>query len=206
MKQVFLAAASAAAVLVVAGAANAAEPKWDGFYWGVDAGYATGPSKFALSGVSGQQSVNLQGFEVGARVGHNWQVQHDWLVGVEGDASYVGATGKSSLAGVDFKTHVGFDGDLRAHFGRVFGSNAVYVIGGGSGAQGRASIMGLSERKSLWGWDAGLGFEHKVEDGRSGVRVEWVHTGFGKADSSNIAGGSDEVTLDRFTVGIIKEF
>jgi outer membrane immunogenic protein len=74
---------------------------WTGFYIGINGGYSFGRSEtdFDFPGfpvVSGK--FNINGAVLGGQAGHNWQVNPNWVVGVEGDLQWARQTGTLEIA------------------------------------------------------------------------------------------------------------
>src|SRR6201986_2351802 len=68
---------------------------WTWLYFGGSAGAAAGTATFSDprgNSVFGDK-VNTSAFLAGLQVGYNWQVAPRWLVGVEGDVSYLDSNG-----------------------------------------------------------------------------------------------------------------
>ena len=193
-----LAAGAAVGVLGFCSAASA--DSWEGNYWGASADYAFGTGKF--SGKSGLPTNTLTGGGAAVTLGHNWQ-SGDTVYSVEGDAGYQSAQGSKTSFGTTFKTQTSFVGDLRGRIGHLSGPWLVYVIGGASVGTGKATINTSSQTKTVWGGNAGVGFEKAMTGGLS-FRGEYSFTGFAKAKSPY--GTNDAVNLNRVSVGFSKKF
>jgi outer membrane immunogenic protein len=107
MKKLLLASAALAALSIGAPAVAAdlpAEPAykaplpplpiydWTGFYVGVNAGYSWGQSKtnLTLTGVPFSGTEHMNGWVAGGQAGYNWQVNANWLIGIEADIDATG--------------------------------------------------------------------------------------------------------------------
>jgi outer membrane immunogenic protein len=111
MKKSFLAGA-AFGLILAAGSANAADMAlkappaapawydWTGFYVGVNGGYSWGKSSTNLTGTTSVPSAlafplshNMDGGLGGGQIGYNWQINHNWLFGLEADIQGTGQRG-----------------------------------------------------------------------------------------------------------------
>ena len=92
-----------------------AEPgyNWTGFYVGLNGGYSWGrASETALIGApfpanaSATVKQNVNGGLFGGQIGYNWQVDRNWVLGLEADGQWTGERGSSNdfLGSVRFPT------------------------------------------------------------------------------------------------------
>lgn len=110
MKKVIKVAAAAAALLATAGQVTAAD--WDGFYVGLNAGFAdssansltqmTGagyftPVNLASINANGATTLDSDGFTGGAQIGYNAQIAPSIVLGLEGDVNYYDGSEAKSL-------------------------------------------------------------------------------------------------------------
>ena len=73
---------------------------WTGFYLGLNGGYSWGRSSndvtsAGLTPFSASQDVD--GWLGGGQIGYNWQVSHNWLLGLEADFQGTGQGGSAAL-------------------------------------------------------------------------------------------------------------
>nr|WP_079572054.1 outer membrane protein [Bradyrhizobium erythrophlei] len=92
-----------------------AEPgyNWTGFYVGLNGGYSWGrASETALIGApfpanaSATVKQNVNGGLFGGQIGYNWQVDRNWVLGLEADGQWTGERGSSNdfLGSIRFPT------------------------------------------------------------------------------------------------------
>jgi outer membrane immunogenic protein len=189
---------------------------WSGWYAGLNAGYGWGsdggvgitddpPGSFAASFAAGQVprfvGDHPNGFVGGGQIGYNYQIDSNWLVGLEGDFSGTGI--KSSgvydypVPGRRLNTTVSQSLDwlatVRGRVGYVMDRLLVYGTGGAAFGEARESFgyVGLDDPFALnasaspvrTGWAAGAGVEYKVMRNIS-VKAEWLHYDLGKTSAS----------------------
>jgi len=144
----------AAAVLGTAGAAQSADMAvkapirkapvaqvydWTGFYIGASAGFGVGRDRTELVSPGAADRSNLSPFGAigGVQAGYNWQLNKDWLVGVEADIQASGQQDdRTCLISCTARFATRFDqkidwfGTARARVGLVDGPVLSYVTGG----------------------------------------------------------------------------
>lgn len=227
MKKMFLLSSAFASVMMLTSAAKAADmvapvaDDWTGFYVGVQGGYAwshlngdvsipdssninneaRGLAEDVLS-----DGIDASSFLGGATVGANYQV-NSWVIGVEGDLSFLGLDEERSDSAVDGKKATGTDhleGDvfatMRLRAGWVAGNTLLYVTGGMAYTDAEVSRTldwsfsdgcppaggGLqrchsgSEEFGM-GWTVGGGVEHAFNESWS-VKAEYLYADFGEID------------------------
>ena len=128
---------------------------WTGPYVGLTGGYGWGTS---------------DGWLGGAYAGYNFQVNPNWVVGLEGDVT---ATGKSSN---------GWDSTLRGRVGYAYDRFLLYGTGGV--AFGDIKHAGASTTRT--GWTIGAGVEAALTSNMTG-RLEYRHTDLGTATVGGLA-------------------
>ena len=99
---------------------------WTGTYVGGNAGYSWGdwksinPAGNTLAGIgfgnfgpglTSTAKPNVDGWVAGAQIGHNWHIQPNWVVGLEGDFQWTGEKASNVGSGVLFNIPFG-DGRL----------------------------------------------------------------------------------------------
>jgi outer membrane immunogenic protein len=134
---------------------------WSGFYVGINAGAA-----FDDSNVSEDDTVGL----LGGHIGYNWQGGSPWVVGIEGDVSYLDDDAIDYLA------------TIRGRLGYAFGPTLLYGTAG-------AAFLGVSEDfggDDLTGFVAGGGFERKLRENVS-FGVEALYYSFDDNDNGDEA-------------------
>ena len=140
---------------------------WTGPYVGLTGGYGWGTSS---------------GWIGGAYAGYNFQVNPNWVVGLEGD---IVATGKSSNS---------WDSTLRGRLGYAYDRYLFYGTGGV--AFGDIKNAGASTTRT--GWTLGAGIEAALTTNVTG-RVEYRHTDLGTA---TVGGASIHQTSNDLLLGV----
>ena len=128
------ASALAADAPVKAPVIKAAAPvyDWTGWYGGYNVGVGVSQVEVTSGSLSGSDDLGSVGLTVGVQAGRNWQLNRNWVVGIEGDIGYLGINRShqnwfSELAN-GIKT--GWYGTLRGRFGYAEGPSLFYVTGG----------------------------------------------------------------------------
>jgi outer membrane immunogenic protein len=205
MKKILL-AGIAAAVLASAPALAADAPRpyykappvyappifnWSGFYFG---GHVGGEWGRVSDLTFGGGAADPSGWLGGVLAGVNWQAG-PWVVGLEGDAGW-GSTSGSNVASGGFlaNTDIRFVGNLRARVGWAIDRVLLYVAGGGSWANLRATQAGFNTvSNTLGGWTIGAGVDFGVTQNLI-LRVEYLYADYG-SDTFNFAGGPAKLDL-----------
>jgi outer membrane immunogenic protein len=153
--------------------APAAAPlfNWTGFYVGAHAGYGWGDA----SGLS------TDGWFGGGQIGVNYQFAPNWVWGVEADVSGAGIDG-GNTATARFKTDV--FGTARLRLGYTVDRVMFYGTGGLAWADSKATLAGVSDSQTNFGWALGGGIEYAFAPNWS-AKIEYIHADFGK-DNYNI--------------------
>jgi outer membrane immunogenic protein len=201
MRKLFL---GSVALITLVGAANAADMPvkalkaappidylWDGFYVGGYYGDAISQSS-AHNSIStepgfrtGEVNVNDHQFTAGATAGYNRKIGSNFLVGVEGDAGYLGFD--RTFQEYNDVIVVGEKADwyatLRARAGYLTGPSLLYVTGGAAfvhttdtfgGQVPPAPIVASASTTTRTGWTAGGGIETKLSRNWS-AKTEYLY-------------------------------
>jgi outer membrane immunogenic protein len=209
---------------------------WTGFYVGANAGYGWSrdggvsftdypPGSFAGSFAIGQTprfvGDSPNGFVGGGQAGYNYQINTNWLVGLEGDFSGTGIKGGGTyfFAGVPgfvapatttVSQSLDWLATVRGRAGYMFDRLLIYGTGGIAFGQTREAYHILASTGVLTatvdgttssvrsGWAAGAGTEYKVTRNIS-VKAEWIHYDLGKTSTS----GPEVLTGVPQTFGLI---
>lgn len=205
MKTIRMAFLLGASMLVIASAAQAADPvidvpevyDWSGIYLGVHAGYAWGEAEgtdingwLDFPDYESSLTADGDGLTAGGQIGYNMQL--DSLVfGVEADLSYLDVSG-SETSSIASDNHVvsddGYLGTLRARLGFAADRFMIYATGGlavgDTGSKwvddGGAFQFELDTDSQL-GWVAGGGVEYAATDSIS-VKAEYLYYDLGTED------------------------
>ncbi|MBB3609282.1 outer membrane protein [Rhizobium sp. BK602] len=183
---------------------------WTGFYVGVNGGGAFGgKDDFGLH--SGDVFLGKfgklegSGFFGGGQIGYNYQVDQNWVIGLETD--FQGGNIRDSLSndGAHATSKVNWFGTLRPRVGYAYDNTLFYGTGGL--AYGhidyKASLEGVGsfdESKTKAGWVLGAGVEHAFTDHLT-AKLEYQYVDFGKFN----AGGDDlwsKATVDFHSIRV----
>lgn len=195
---------SALAVLAVAGFASAAQAQqltnttFNGPYIGIDAGYAT------ASVGNGSASIAPDGGALGIHGGYNWSTQ-GFLVGVEGDFSFLNADTRFDVAGGSLTSKLKWVSSIRGRVGLPIGSALPYATAGIAFGDTSLDITGFGKGSTTeTGFVYGGGVDFVVTETWTG-RVEALHYDFG---STNYIPGLSSVDVNATVVraGISYQF
>jgi outer membrane immunogenic protein len=186
---------------------------WTGFYAGLNVGGSWGRalSDFSISGlgttVAASDSVSPDGVIGGGQLGYNWQLDPNWLIGVETDIQASGEKASATrfdtvdVEGVttNYEAKIEWFGTIRGRLGYVFGRRILLYATGGL-AYGRVSISGTSTDNILGGstvsstafpnadvnagWTAGAGVEGVAWNPRWTWKVEYLYLDLGSLDTA----------------------
>lgn len=160
-----------------------------GTYAGVDLGYGWGDANsenygpIGLPYASTQLNAEIDGFTVGAHLGHNWAIAPNWVLGVEGAANYSGLEGDDNFSfGDNNEFAADWEGSLTAHVGVAVSPRAmIYVLGGYSWLSGDSNVTDPGEQETVsetfGGWKFGAGFEYACTQDMN-VRLQYSHTNY----------------------------
>jgi outer membrane immunogenic protein len=179
---------------------------WSGCYVGVEGGgdwgrtrsISNGTNNGVVTGSLGMEktTTNISGGVIGGTIGCNYQV-NQWVVGIEGDDSWVGHTGSSQLI-PNFNT--AFREDVSGSWLATIRGRAGFVVNntllfyGTAGAAfadlkihefnptgaGNA-LVGATETNTYSGWTAGVGAEWGFAPNWS-AKVEYLYVDLGRHD------------------------
>jgi outer membrane immunogenic protein len=238
MKKLLLVGASLFAIAAAGGASAADLPvytkapkavpyNWTGFYLGAEGGAGWGNAE--QSDPNGFKSGDFtpNGAFVGGTIGYNWQVGPNWVLGLEGDASWAdisATTPGTNQALTNHNSIIGCGGliqhcetklegieTVRARAGYAFGYVMPYITGGLAvgqlfGSEGDVVANGAfgSGSTTVYGWTVGTGVEAMILP-RWTVKLEGLYTDFGSTRVFNdtIAGKSVPESV-KFTPSFIK--
>ncbi len=183
-----LSGAAFAAVLMSSGAAFAAdvieqtpEPPlppqqsnllWSGAYAGVYGGYNWMHADLSPGTVNG-----IHGLDGGAFLGYNYQLDNNFVVGLEGMAGISGAEGSEGGTSVEEE----WDASLRARMGYAFENSMIYGLAGVAGTRASAADATGSDTHTHLGWTVGAGLETFLTDNVT-ARVEYDYADYGKQE------------------------
>ncbi|CAN5181927.1 porin family protein [soil metagenome] len=163
------------ALTITAGAALAADlPRYQAppaapVYTPTSAFNWSGPYAGLVGGYSWDSGNVGNGWLGGAYLGYNFQVDPNWVVGIEGDFTF---TGKSSST---FSNP--WNSTVRGRLGYAFDRFLFYGTGGVAFGDLKNTVPTGGEAVKV-GWTAGLGAEAVLAGNVTG-RLEWRHTELG---------------------------
>ena len=196
-----------------------AEPafNWSGFYLGVAGGGGFGSTKHtnATNGATSGNDTGLNGGIVGGTYGFNWQLDPNWLVGVEGDVSWSPLEDRfapSGFCGGGCVTNLHWLGTDRLRAGFITDDEWLfYATGGIAYGDVRATIQppGIcctDETHMRLGYAVGGGAETPIAPQLS-LKLEYLFVDLGNKVNYHITGiGGDpekvSVRANIFRVGI----
>ena len=189
---------------------------WTGLYLGGNAGYGwgttdsdnnalfdAGPDYTLGVGLypGANQSMDLNGWVAGGQIGYNYQLENNWVVGVEADFQWTGAENDSDLLasvnGPYFQNsgELEWFGTVRARLG--YAMDRLLVYGTGGFAYGKVSASSTvaaapggiplwetatsgSDDSVLTGWTVGGGLEYALTDNWI-LRGEYLYVDLGSS-------------------------
>jgi outer membrane immunogenic protein len=144
------------------------------------------------------------GFKGGVMTGYNYQMNNDFVMGVEADLGMTNDFVKNTDPTADFKMRFDALGTLRARAGWAFDDTLLFVTAGGAWGKGDISAIVAAApkkmKKSQYGWVIGGGVEHAVTD-QFRLRFDYLYTRWQSAHYSqaccnvDVDGGEHEVRV-----------
>lgn len=185
---------------------------WMSWYVGGNVGGSWGRARsdFGISSfdtsISASQSVRGNGVIGGGQLGYNWQLDPNWLIGVEADIQASGEKASGTrfdtvdIEGVttNYETKVEWFGTARGRLGYVFDRRILLYATAGL-AYGRVSISGTSKdtfggitlsstafsnANVNAGWTVGGGVEGVAWDPRWTWKAEYLYLDLGTLDAA----------------------
>jgi outer membrane immunogenic protein len=226
--------ASAADMAVKAPPPSAPVPPnpWVGWYAGVNLGGSWGRARsdFVISSATSivpSGSVTPDGVIGGGQLGYNWQLDPNWLIGVETDIQASGekasATRFDTVDGegvpTNYQAKIEWFGTVRGRLGYVFDRRILLYATGGL-AYGRVSISGTSTDNILGGstvsstafsnadvnagWTAGAGVEGVAWNPRWTWKVEYLYLDLGLLDTAVSSTFTTTHATTKFTDHVVR--
>jgi len=192
------------------------QTNWSGLFVGVIGGSAIGNTHATdIDGSTGTTGVSEDGYSVGGQIGYNWMLGPKWVVGVEGDFSYLGIKHSNSDY-FDPETITGTDSSwlatARGRIGYSTGPALLYATGGGAWVNVKDTFTGfggipVSSSKTLGGYTVGGGIETLL-GGNWTMKSEYLFVDVGHGDA--FTAGGETVSFDHqyhlFRTGLIYRF
>jgi outer membrane immunogenic protein len=164
---------------------------WTGPYVGVNLGAAFGGDDrvgYHSDGVylGDFGKLNGSGFIGGGQIGYNYQMDSNWLIGLEADFQGGDISDSVTSSGVHTKSKVDWFGTVRPRVGYVYDRTVFYGTGGlAYGHVSYKSSVGgvnvLDDDKTKTGWTAGAGVEHAFTDHLT-AKLEYDYVSLGSSD------------------------
>jgi outer membrane immunogenic protein len=160
---------------------------WTGFYVGAHAGGAFGGEVEVSAGDESASADIENAFTGGVHVGYNWQASSNWVIGIEGSASFLSQDLENDFEFTDYVA------SIRGRAGVTFDRSLLYATAG-------VAFLGYSDDAAddldedvAVGFVVGAGWERKLTDNVS-FGVEGLYYNF-ETDVEGI-----DVESDFFTV------
>jgi outer membrane immunogenic protein len=185
------------------------QTNWNGLYVaGVFGGAVASVRSTGIDtlGTGGELGNNGSGITGGGQVGYNWMVTPKWVVGVEGDVSYLGidrtsdnyANSLSVGPTAALRIDTSWIATARGRVGYSTGPALLYATGGGAWVNTKDTFTGstgtvVSSTKTLSGWTVGGGIETAMWTNWS-MKTEYLYVDAGKGDT--YTSGAFTVTPD----------
>jgi outer membrane immunogenic protein len=200
----------------IAGVVVAPVFNWTGFYVGADIGYLwSSTNVFATNGGGPSTgSPNPHGIKIGGHVGYRYQFANNFVLGIEGDLSWLGARNREATIGIFapqvWRTRANWDASIRGTAGFAIDRALIYATGGvafidspgcASVNPGGVCVPGSNFGGSRVGWTVGAGLAYAVTPNVS-VRGEYLYANYGTRTyaTAAIVGGFTAYKLDTHTV------
>ncbi len=177
------------------------QTNWSGLYVGGVLGGAVGSVRGKEGNDGNAVTPNAEignhggGFTAGGQVGYNWMITPKWVVGVEGDVSYLGidhmsndyfnaVAGTAAIAALTVDTS--WIATARGRLAYSTGPALLYATGGGAWVNVKDTFIGsagaaVSSSKTLSGYTVGGGIE-TVLWGNWSTKTEYLYVDAGKGD------------------------
>lgn len=187
---------------------------WTGFYIGAQAGYGWGHHDRTTLTTGVSNGYDSRGFLGGVHGGYNYQILPNWVIGLEADYNWSGATGDDNNFGGSLdETRIRGVGTVRARVGMTYHRLLTYVTGGWAYANLRHTNTNLGAVQTTThdrsGAVAGLGMEYAFMpnwSARIEYRYHWLGTYTVGAPTNGVAPYSVKSDLSTVTAGISYRF
>ena len=174
---------------------------WTGFYIGVNGGVSVAKDRTSvLTAIPTAEQTNLSPFGAigGGQIGYNWQVNSDWLLGIETDIQASGETTNrtcllscSALLTSNLSQKIDWFGTTRGRVGLVDGPVLSYITGGVAyghfsttvtEAAAGVPIAAVTSGATQVGWTYGSGIEAALGGNWTG-KIEYLYVDLGKRNT-----------------------
>jgi outer membrane immunogenic protein len=182
---------------------------WTGFYVGADIGGSFGSTSVHDNWTNwNSHSMDTSGVLGGGYVGYNYQLNQNFVLGVEGDFqgssasnswSWVGSTIAGDNNVYTLKNQQNWLASINGRLGIAYDRALFYAIGGAAWGQGNATVtagpvlaatlrgvnLSVGKNSDLSGFDVGGGVEYAFTPNWLG-RVEYRYYDFGNYNLTNV--------------------
>lgn len=169
---------------------------WSGAYGGIQGGAGWLDGDFSGAGATG--SDNFDGGLIGAFAGYNYQMDNNFVFGIEGDVNY--NWNENSYAGVDVGTD--WAGSVRGRLGYALDNALIYGTAGWAVTNAFANGGGVDESETLNGWTVGAGVDYAFTNNVF-ARTEYRYTDF---SDKKLMGANADFSQHTVTVGLGVKF
>ena len=145
---------------------------WSGAYVGAYGGYNWMNADLSPGNVNG-----IHGLNGGAFLGYNYQLDNNFVVGLEGMGGISGA--EASDGGTTIEQE--WDASLRARMGYAFENSMVYGLAGIAGTRATAADATQNDSQTHLGWTVGAGLETFITENIT-ARVEYDFANYGSQE------------------------
>jgi len=167
---------------------------WTGAYAGLGVGVTNYRDR-----VSFNPSVTVDGAGVGifGFAGYNFQLDNNFVVGLEGDIAYNQGTVTGTFEddvlrdippGTEIETRLRTSGSLRLRAGYAMDRTLIYGTGGIAMGRYRANVGPNEFSETRTGWTIGAGLEQALQGGWT-IRAEYRYTDFGSSTLGTVGAG-----------------
>jgi outer membrane immunogenic protein len=173
---------------------------WTGFYVGVNGGWG--------GGTRGKDFGNVDGGLVGGTVGYNYQINNQFVLGVEGDWDWADLKKNGGNAlGNYYKNKVDDLVTVRARAGYAIDRALLYVTGGYAGAEDKISVPGVySSNEWRNGGVIGAGVEYAFTNNIS-AKAEYLYAPLGdKTYWNGTSSAKSDLNLSLVRAGLNYKF
>ncbi|CAN2533172.1 hypothetical+protein [Methylocapsa aurea] len=175
---------------------------WQGFYIGINGGYALGAFQNGSKTLLGDPN----GWVVGGTTGYNLTFAPNFLVGVEADFDFNSSKdGRSPFVGVSGNGSVDNTLTIRARAGVTVDRALLFVTGGFAGSNTSVSVNNVfqgfygQQSKFLAGWALGAGVEFGLAPNLS-AKAEYLFTSVGGDRYFDFSANSLQTNIDTSTI------
>ena len=183
---------------------------WTGWYSGYNVGVGVSQVEVTSGSLSGSDDLGGVGLAGGVQAGQNWQLNRNWVVGIEGDIGYLGINRSHQNWFSEFANGIktGWYGTLRGRFGYAEGPSLFYVTGGAAFVNVTNNFDEVfqdrnlvSKSKIAAGATIGGGIETQLGSNWS-AKAEYLFVDAGSQDIVNpdVLGGTTARVENRFHV------